>query len=95
MVGGVHALPQVLDVEGALADDEALAQVVEQGDLGLEIDEMTRGAFTQADDPLVREQPEEQPLAAAAVRLDVVEEEGFDVGDFHGPFLGTCLRRMA
>lgn len=46
------------------------------------------GAFAEADDPFVREQAQEQPLAAAAVGLDVVEEEGFDVGDFHGWDLG-------
>lgn len=84
MVGRVHALPQVLDVEGALADNEAFAEVMEQGDLGLEIGEVTRRAFAQTDDPFVREEAQEQPFAAAAIRLDVVEEEGFGVGDFHG-----------
>ena len=56
---------------------------------------MARGALAEAYDPFVREQAQEQPLAAAAVGLDVVEEEGFDVGDFHGAVPGACAGRMA
>ena len=54
VVGGVHALPDGLDVERALADYEALHQVVQQGHLRLQVRRVAGRPFAQADDAFVR-----------------------------------------
>ena len=45
VVGGVDLLPDRFDVEGALADDEAGDDVVQQGDLRFQIGRVAGGPF--------------------------------------------------
>ena len=100
----VDALPDLLDAERVLADDELAAHLLEQADLRLHLlhGEVTTGAgegvagdaLAQPDDALVRDQLHEQQVSTAAVWRLVLHDHGPQLNDLHGvPPCGLALRR--
>ena len=83
VVGGVDALPGVLDLERTVAHHEPVDQIVQERDLRGEIGRVTGGPLAEADDAFVGIELDEEPLPAAHERRVVVQQDGFYAGDFH------------
>ena len=89
----VHALPDLLDAERVLPDDELAAHLLQQGYLRLHLlhGEVPAGAgegvagdaLAQAHDALVRDQLHEEQVATAAVGRLVLNDHSPQLNDLH------------